>query len=283
MITQEQLEIRKNGIGSSDAPTILKLNPYCTPYQLWLKKTGQLEEDKIPANDIRYIGNLLEEPIARLFSEIHSLPLEEVDDTLKHPEHPWMICHLDRKVVGKDEIVECKNISLRSFMAYQWGNEFTDQIPLNYLVQVQHQLAITGYKHAYIAVLVGGNQFKTYEVIRDENIISKLIEKELYFWEEHVLKKIPPDPLDSEDISNIYPQDNGDYRSCTQEILKVARDFFAINSIKSKETELRKKLCTYIGEYSGIQQAGKPIVTFKSTKSGYRTLRIIERNLYEYI
>lgn len=283
MITTEQLETRKNGIGSSDASTILKLNPYCTPYQLWLNKTGQVEEEKIPANDVRYIGNLLEEPIAKLFSEIHGLPLEEVHETLKHPDYPWMICHLDRKVIGKDEIVECKNVSLRSFMAYQWGNEFTDQIPLNYLLQVQHQLAITGYKHAYVAVLVGGSQFKTYEVNRDEKIISKLIKKERYFWEKHILKKIPPNPLDSTDISNLYPDDNGVYRECNQEILKVAREYFDINSIKKKETELRNKLCTYIGEYSGIQQAGTPIVTFKATKSGHRTLRIIERNLYEYI
>lgn len=283
MITSEQLEIRKNGIGSSDAATILKLSPYCTPYQLWLNKTGQVEEEKIAVNDIRYIGNVLEEPIARLFSEIHSLPLEEVNDTLKHPDYPWMICHLDRKVIGKNEIVECKNVSLRSFMAYQWGNEFTDQIPLHYLLQVQHQLAITGYEHAYVAVLVGGSQFKTYEVNRDEKIISKLIEKERYFWEEHVLKKIPPPPLDSSDISNLYPADNGVYRECTQEILEVAREFFDITTIKKKESELRNKLCTFIGENSGIQQAGNPIVTFKATKAGHRTLRIIERNLYEYI
>jgi putative phage-type endonuclease len=283
MITTEQLEIRKNGIGSSDASTILKLNPYCTPYQLWLNKTGQVEEEKIPANDVRYIGNLLEETIAKLFSEIHGLPLEEVHETLKHPDYPWMICHIDRKVIGKDEIVECKNVSLRSFMAYQWGNEFTDQIPLNYLLQVQHQLAITDYKHAYVAVLVGGSQFKTYEVNRDEKIISTLIEKERYFWEENVLKKIPPEPLTEEDIRNTYPSDDGNYRECTQEIIKVARDFFEISSIKKKEAELKNELCKYIGEYSGIKQADKPIVTFKASKAGYRTLRIIERNLYEYI
>ena len=38
---EEWLEVRKNGIGSSEVATIVGLNPWQTPYQLWRIKTGQ--------------------------------------------------------------------------------------------------------------------------------------------------------------------------------------------------------------------------------------------------
>ena len=41
----EWLEYRKSGIGSSEVATILGLNPFETPYQLWRRKIG-LDEPK---------------------------------------------------------------------------------------------------------------------------------------------------------------------------------------------------------------------------------------------
>ena len=37
---EEWLEHRKNGIGSSEVATIVGLNPWETPYQLWRRKLG---------------------------------------------------------------------------------------------------------------------------------------------------------------------------------------------------------------------------------------------------
>jgi len=43
MNKEEWLEERKNGIGGSDAATILGLNPYKTNIDLWEEKTGRKE------------------------------------------------------------------------------------------------------------------------------------------------------------------------------------------------------------------------------------------------
>lgn len=245
---------------------------------------GQSEEEEVSCNDPRHIGSVLEDSIAQLFSDIKGISLEEVPQTLKHPDYPWMIAHLDRKVVGKDEIVECKNVSERSFKFYQWGDEGTDQIPLHYMTQ--HQLAVTGYGLAYVAALVGGNRLMTFEVKRDEAIIKALIEKEKYFWHEHVLANKPPDPSNRADISLLYPQDNGDYKEATIEMMESAKKLHEIKLEKKKlekeEKDFNDKITLYIRETSGIQCAGKPIVTFKASKGGYRLLRTVERNLYEF-
>ena len=47
---EQWLENRKGGIGSSEVATIVGLNPYETPYQLWLRKTGQ-----IPAKEENFL------------------------------------------------------------------------------------------------------------------------------------------------------------------------------------------------------------------------------------
>ena len=77
--------------------------------------------------------------------------------------------------------------------AYKAG-EWEDTIPDEYMCQIQHYMAVTGYAGAYIAVLIGGNTFRWKFVERDEELISMLIELETDFWN-HVQDCTPP-PLD---------------------------------------------------------------------------------------
>lgn len=44
-------------------------------------------------------------------------------------------------------------------MPYKDG-EWENSIPAEYMLQIQHYMAVTGYKGTYIAVLIGGNTFK---------------------------------------------------------------------------------------------------------------------------
>lgn len=47
------LKIRTSGIGGSDAGTIMGANPWKSPYQLWLEKTGQVEAEDIDDRKVR--------------------------------------------------------------------------------------------------------------------------------------------------------------------------------------------------------------------------------------
>lgn len=84
-----------------------------------------------------------------------------------------------------DCIFEAKTAS--AFKANEWENAIPDE----YMLQVQHYMAVTGYKAAYIAVLIGGNTFRWRLVERDEELISMLIELESRFWE-YVQNGTPP-------------------------------------------------------------------------------------------
>ena len=107
-----------------------------------------------------------------------------------------MLANLDGVCAHPDYgscIFEAKTAS-----AYK-ASEWDDTIPDEYLLQVNHYMAVTGYKAAYIAVLIGGNTFRWKLIERDEKLISMLILFESVFWE-HVQNGTPP-PLDGSDAS----------------------------------------------------------------------------------
>lgn len=85
-----------------------------------------------------------------------------------------------------DCIFEAKTVS--AFKASEWEDTILDE----YMLQIQHYMAVTGYKAAYIAVLIGGNTFRWRLVERDEELISMLIELESRFWEYVKNGTLPP-------------------------------------------------------------------------------------------
>lgn len=186
MSHQEWLHERTKGIGGSDASIILGLNKWKTPFELWLEKTGQSNLEDT-AGEAAYFGNLLEDMVAKEFEVRTDKKVRRNNFMLQHPEHSFITANIDRKVVGESAVLECKTAS--AYLAKDWESE---EIPESYLVQVQHYLGVTGYEHAYIAVLIGGQKFIWKDIKRDDELIQMIFDAEVHFWNHHVLKEIPP-------------------------------------------------------------------------------------------
>lgn len=173
------LEVRRTGIGSSDAATAVGLNPYQSQLELWLHKTGKA--DLLPAVDPNddtspmFWGTLLEPIVAAHYTKRTGNKVRRVNAVLQHPKHPWMLANVDREVVGSSEvqILECKTAGIHG--ARLWK----DGVPEYVQLQVMHQLAVTGYKAADVAVLIGGQELRIFRIERDEALIARLIEMEL--------------------------------------------------------------------------------------------------------
>jgi len=188
MSREEWLEQRTKGIGGSDASIVLGLNKWKTPFELWLEKTGQVIPQELQS-DAAYFGTLLEDLVAKEFEKRTGKKVRRKNAILQHPEHSFIIANVDRMIVGKKAILECKTTS--AYNAKEWESE---EIPANYIVQAQHYLGVLGpeYKKAYFAVLVGGNKFICKEIERDNELIDIIFSQEVDFWNEHVKANVAP-------------------------------------------------------------------------------------------
>ena len=65
------LKSRKAGVGGSDMSTILGLNAFKTPYDLWLEKTGRVEPEDISDKWAVVKGNALENELRKRFRAQH--------------------------------------------------------------------------------------------------------------------------------------------------------------------------------------------------------------------
>ena len=206
---KDWLEVRKQGIGSSDAATACGLNPYMSMLELWMIKTGRVQqalEDESKGNAPLYWGKQLEPLVAEYYSMHTNHKVRRVNAVLQHPEPDkhFMLANLDYAVVGSDEvqILECKTAG--EYGAKLWR----DGVPLYVLCQVQHQLAITGKQAAHVCVLICGHETKIFKVIRSEEVIEHIVKAERYFWE-CVEKDIPPSVDASESaakaLQQLYP------------------------------------------------------------------------------
>lgn len=199
----EWLNWRKKGIGSSDAPAVCGVNPYRGAVEVWLEKIGA-SDDQID-NEKMLWGRLLEEPIAEEFGKRNSFEVTKPDAIIQHDKHDWMIANLDRliRTPEGEGILEIKTTSNLT----HWNGVVPDYVH----VQVAHQLAVSGHAFAFVAVLLKGQELKTYKIDRDDAVIDKIIEVEGEFWTNYVEKKVPPAPeaLTTKALGILYPHSNG--------------------------------------------------------------------------
>ena len=198
---------RTTFIGGSDASVICGISPWKTPYQLWLEKTGKDPPPHIDNPAIHW-GNILEPVLRQEFERLEGIKLTGIQEEVVHPEHDFIVGHIDGKfeIEGKAAGWEGKT-TRRNFLegdGKAWGDAGTDHVPIHYLIQCMHYLACTGFDRWALSVLIGGQDFRTYMIVRDEELINRIIEKEVLFWEQ-VKTDTPPEPVSERDIKAAYP------------------------------------------------------------------------------
>ena len=185
---EQWLQVRKGGIGSSDAAAAVGLCPYRSPLALWMEKTGRSPGYQPAAvDDPTYWGSQLEPLVASAYAERTGRKVRKINAVLQHPSFSFMLANIDREVVGPADvqILECKT-------AGEFGSRlWRDGVPEYVQIQVQHQLAVTGKSWADVAVLLCGQKLEIHRIERDDEVIARLVVLEAAFWE-HVVHDTPP-------------------------------------------------------------------------------------------
>lgn len=205
-IDKNWLKERKTYIGGSDIAAICGLNQYKTPLQIYLEKT----RDDINQNELNEAarwGNILEEPIAQEYSKKTGFNIEIEPQVIRHPNYSFIAANIDRWANNKKHVLECKTAGF--FQGKEWGLKGSDHIPESYLCQVAYYAAICNVPIVDIAVLIGGQDFRIYTYNQDQEFEAKLIKIACNFWNNHILKEIPPEPSGISDTFALYPVGNG--------------------------------------------------------------------------
>lgn len=196
---EEWLKLRKMGIGGSDSWRII-LDPeeykYAGCAELYREKTSDEidESDSLPAR----VGRELEAFVATLYEEATGNKVHRFNRFIISEEHPFMVANIDRKLYGINEGLECKTIGEFAARKYvgtdddgkriyidrfvEGDMEASLQNKLEWYIQMQHYMAVTGWDMWHLAVLIGNRQFLWYDVPRNQEWIDLMIEKESEFW-----------------------------------------------------------------------------------------------------
>jgi putative phage-type endonuclease len=205
----EWFALRRSGIGATDAANILGRSDYGSPWTKYQEMTG-LTVPKV-ATEVMEWGIKLQPLVARKWSEATGKRIRACNYTYWHPSIDRVFAHYDYDV-PPGAILEVKTTGL--MRADEWGEEDSDQVPEEYLLQAQHELMCRPDRTVcHVAVLIGGQRFRKYVVPRDRELIM-LMEDRYRDFLDRVDRGEPPEIDGSraatEYLAHLYPTDNGE-------------------------------------------------------------------------
>lgn len=202
MSRDEWLEIRKKSIGGSEIAAVIGMNRWKTPFAVWAEKTGRVDSS-VQQSESMYWGTVMEAILREEFSKRTGYAVKEAHYIFASIDNPFLTANIDGYVdLGNGEYAVLEIKTAGNYAESDWN----DGCPIEYFCQVQHYLYITGMKKAFIAVLIGGNQFKYLEINRDEGTIQTIICCAKQFWN-LVQTDTPPAVNDKDNalLATLYP------------------------------------------------------------------------------
>ncbi len=288
MITELQKLHRADAIYGSDVAAICGAYPAdakwaqkLTPLHIWQIKKGYIEAEDISDEPRVKAGNYMEPAIRQWFEDDSGLKVHCPPHTLVHPQYDFLRGHVDGIVItedGKKAVVEIKTADVRQ--SKYWDTELTF-IPPQYLMQITHYMAITDSDMAFVVVLIGGNDYRVYKFGRNKKLEDKVIARLKNFWENNILKDIPPEPANLDDIKLLFPNSDGAIAIASNAICLHFAELIEIRekmtALESRENEIKKQICEVMGTAETIVDGfGAVLATWKSSKP---TTRIDSKRL----
>ena len=269
------LQARRNGLGSSDTAAIFG-EGYADQSALtvWQNKVygDHTEQD----SDRLWIGTEIQPALCRIFTRKTGVACTSPGDYAIHSrtDIPWLKASLDA-VADHEEFgpipLELKNVS--AFNKCDWEGD----IPLKFVVQTQHQMAVTGASHAFLFGLIGGNEPIAHLIERNDAFINVMIEKLSEFWhcvETGTMPVIDGSLGTAKALARLYPLDSGESILLPSE----ASDWVAarekasaeIKDAEARKTEAENQLKSVLGTAAiGVLKDGRKVTWKTQNRKGY--------------
>jgi putative phage-type endonuclease len=278
-------EERSKRLGATDIAALLGLSPWRTPWELWAEKTGRLEPTK--GNDATDLGQRIESAILDKAEEELGPLSRNVLCRAEGVDFP-LASQLDSRVIASGVPCEAKTGGLAGPLVGTWGPENSDELSEVYLVQLSVQMLCSQSDFAHLYALLGGRGIVRYRVMRDESVLTEIVERSSRWWQLHVEKGIEPtitEPIPLAVLKRIRRQPKSEVEIYDAGAQAVA-EWEAAKATKSAAEKTleaaQAKLVALLGESEAGRLPDGRVVTYLSqTRRGYtvdetsfRTLRI---------
>lgn len=281
---EEWLKAREDGIGASEVAAVVGLSPWDTPYSLYLRKTGQVPP--IEENDAMRLGHLLEPIVVQLWEEktgFKAVKASAKDIIYQDPEHPWRKVTPDRIAYEINEDGKKAKVLLEIKTS---AIDFDpDDLPTNYLCQVQYQMHVTQVHTCYLCWLVNGRYYGHARIEYDKEFAEWLVENVDKFYLECVKGGKEPDLISVSDFT-LKGSDPGTTVEADEEALSHILSLRTINteiSAKEADAEAHKdSVKLFMGETETLTHEGKPLATWKTGARG-RIFLLKNKNIDELL
>lgn len=269
---QEWLEARTQGIGASEVGTIIGLNPFETPYQLWRRKLGM--DAPQPESVAMRDGHFLEGAVADYFGSVTGAHImkNSVDDFMfVRPDKPFIRVSPDRLYWDEGAkhsettkcVLECKSTN---------RNIDGDDLPKHWFVQLQMNMGVGEYESGAIAwfcKLKGTFGHKYIDF--DPDFYGWLCEEVERFWVDNILGKKEPDAVSAADVVAKYTTHT---EGKTVEVSDTVFEAYAslcelkrdMGELENRKEDLEATLKMAFGDAESITYGGDTLATWKAPK-----------------
>lgn len=291
MERQEWLEARRKGIGGSDIAAVAGLSRWKSPMDVYLDKIGAAPDRELTAA-MRW-GTRLEAFVCEHFSDEHHEFMVMTDvPIIADKEHPYRLANVDALLLsGPHYVAGWEGKTSSAWNKSEWDG---DTPPIEYVLQCQWYMGVSGLPRWYLSVLIGGNDYREWVIERDEEIITDLRERAAAFWrlvEDRTPPAIDGTQATSRVLAELYPAEDAVLDPPLQLEDEVERYAQAVveakERVKDAQASLRlaeNELKAAMGEHAvGITPGGwevtwKPVHKdeYVVKAQDYRVLRVKE-------
>jgi len=270
--------MRSTYLGTSEWSKVIGASKYGSPLSVYDEKINGAEDID---NDYMKWGRLQEPVVTILFEEKTGLIASEDPYVRFHKEYPFLATNLDRvtNVPGYGPaVVEIKTTNEDTYN--KWPVSGTDidgnecRFPKEYMTQIQGQMLITGYRKAYTAVLYTLKYGAPFKLIIQEHefnhgYIAEAEQALVRFWNDHILKKNPPDPESKLDIKIAYPEhEEGTSLDASNDIIEALAMLKStkehIKELKAHKEDLETEIKLFMGSNERLVNGDKLLATWKN-------------------
>lgn len=275
----EWLAFRRTGIGASEVGSVLGVNPWKSPVDVWLEKMGRMEP--FAGNNATYWGQRLEDIVAQEYAIRTGRKVRRLNYTLRRGV---LIGDLDRLVhedgtlpavkdqVRTDRAMEAKTARDRSLWA--------DGIPLYYEAQglVYMRLADSLQVVDFATLFLSEREFDVLSLLRDQDAIDEISARCDEWWQKHIVEGQAPDPTSEDDCKRLWAS----HRPATvcfatveveDALTEIALAKQRIADAKKDEDEARLVVFSLMQDNEVLKSAdgSKVLATWKSPKESQKT------------